>query len=131
MEESRYLPAAKFMRILSANSPVRDPAGTVTYYNYKTKSGKIRQRKRTMPQEIKRHGKVVSPYPGNLMNNGTYCVDEEEKTIVTHGGEPAPYALYANKRSRKPGYIEESIKEFRANMFLEGWEEDITGGSYE
>ena len=33
------------------------------------------------------------------------------------------YALYANKTSRKPGYIEKSIQDFKARIKQLGWEE--------
>ncbi len=118
--------AWKFVRILQDNSPVRDPAGTVYKGTYKTGKRAGKPYKRKMPQEIKWHGEVVSPYPGNLKNNGTVVKQQSESWVTAkHGYRPAPYAMYANARSRKPQYIEKSIEEFKSYLFANGWEEDM------
>lgn len=54
----------------------------------------------------------LSPYPGNLRQNGinlTYMGANHIK--ITIGGEPAPYGPYTETRSHKPGWIEKSINE--------------------
>lgn len=115
--------AAQFMRILSKNSPVRDEAGTRYEKQYTDKNGETKIRRWKMPKEIKRHGVVISPYPGNLMNNGTRFVEMGNLVEVYHGYSPAVYALAANKNSRKPGYIQKSEAEFFSYLAAEGWEE--------
>lgn len=93
----------QFVRIISKNSPERD----IDAY----------------PHAIKWHGVIVSPYPGNLKNNGNIRRrTDADSIVVKHGYDPAPYALYANKTSRKPQYIEKSVKEFFAKMEAIGWE---------
>lgn len=93
----------QFVRIISKNSPQRDED--------------------SKPHEIKRKGVVISPFPGNLKINGNQIVESENGYAVLHGYEPARYALYANKNSRKTQYIEKSVEEFRGFLFSEGWEE--------
>lgn len=115
--------AVQLMRILSKNSPVRDEAGTVYTGVYKSGPRKGKRWKKTMPLEIKRHGKVVSPYPGNLRDNGTRYIGDENSGRVELGFNAAEYAIYANKKSRKPKYIEKSIAEFRSFLLADGWEE--------
>lgn len=92
-----------FVRIIKKNSPKRDDD--------------------TYPHEIKRKGKVISPFPGNLKQNGNQIIETGKSYKVKHGYEPAMYALYANKTSRKPGYIEKSIQDFKARIKQLGWEE--------
>lgn len=74
------------------------------------------------PHTIKRNGIIISPFPRNLKQNGTQLIDNSEGVVVKHGYEPARYALYANKRSRKPAYIEKSQRQFLAYLEGEGWE---------
>ena len=73
---------------------------------------------------IKHKGVIVSPFPGNLKQNGTQLVEQSDAVVVKHGYEPAMYALYANKKSRKPQYIEKSIQQFTALMEGKGWEQE-------
>lgn len=121
--------AAQFIRILSDESPVRDPAGTQYERQYTDKNGITRIRRWKMPKEIKRHGVVISPYPGNLKNNGTFFVTAtENKVVVKHGYEPARYALYANTTSRKQNYINKTVNRYRSFLFAEGWEQTTEGG---
>ena len=89
------------VRILRKNSPKRDDD--------------------SYPHVIKSKGVIVSPFPGNLKQNGNRIVDTGDGLKVKHGYEPARYAIYANKRSRKPKYIEKSINEFKALMESFGW----------
>ena len=91
-------------RIISEESPERDPD--------------------SYPREIKCRGIVVSPRPGNLKDNGNFIVPTSNGYQLRHGYRPAPYALYANKTSRKPGYIEKALDKFRLFAEAEGWEED-------
>lgn len=100
----------QFKRIISKNSPARNPE--------------------SYPHAIKRHGVVISPYPGNLQDNGNRIVKTTSGYKLEHGYRPASYALYANKTSRKPKYIEKSIDEFLAYLRALGWEAD-TGGDYD
>ena len=74
------------------------------------------------PHVIKSKGVIISPFPGNLKQNGTQWVETSDGVILKHGYEPARYALYANKRSRKPAYIEKSQRQFLAYLEGEGWE---------
>lgn len=76
------------------------------------------------PHVIKRKGVIISPFPGNLKKNGNQIVSSGDGYKVKHGYEPARYALYANKTSRKPKYIEKSIREFAALMASKGWEQE-------
>ena len=92
------------VRIIKKNSPKRDDDSD--------------------PHVIKRKGRIVSPFPGNLKKNGNQIVSSGDGYEVKHGYEPAEYALYANARSRKPKYIEESIGEFAALMASKGWEQE-------
>lgn len=92
------------VRIIKKNSPKRDD--------------------NSYPHVIKRKGVVISPFPGNLKKNGNQIVESGDGYMVKHGYEPARYALHANKRSRKPRYIENSIKEFAALMERKGWEQE-------
>lgn len=94
----------ELVRILKKNSPKRDDD--------------------SYPHAIKRKGVVISPFPGNLKKNGNQIVTSGDGFKVKHGYEPARYALYANKRSRKPKYIQKSIKEFCALVADEGWEQE-------
>lgn len=60
----------------------------------------------------------LSPYPGNLRQNGinlTYMGVNHIK--ITIGGEPAPYGPYTETRSHKPGWIAKSINE-TANTYI-------------
>lgn len=56
----------------------------------------------------KRGTNMYSPYPGNLKNNGIYRV----KNGVVFDYNKVGYIGYANLRSRKPQYLEKTIKEF-------------------
>lgn len=60
----------------------------------------------------------LSPYPGNLRQNGInmsyICANHIRITI---GGEPAPYGPYTETRSHKPGWIAKSINE-AANIYI-------------
>lgn len=77
--------AMDLLRILKNNSPVRSTRG---------KSG-------------------ASPYPGNLKNNGIYTTCLSTKVAIIHvGGEPAPYAIYTETKSRKKGWQKKSEQEF-------------------
>lgn len=96
--------ATDLVRILKRNSPKRDDD--------------------SYPHAIKRKGVVISPFPGNLKKNGNQIVSSGDGYKVKHGYEPACYALYANKRSRKPQYIEKSIRDFAALMARKGWEQE-------
>lgn len=60
----------------------------------------------------------LSPYPGNLRQNGinlTYMGVNHIK--ITIGGEPAPYGPYTETKSHKPGWIAKSINE-TANTYI-------------
>lgn len=60
----------------------------------------------------------LSPYPGNLRQNGinlTYMGANHIK--ITIGGEPAPYGPYTETKSHKPGWIAKSINE-TANIYI-------------
>ena len=92
------------VRIIKKNSPKRDD--------------------NSYPHAIKRNGVIISPFPGNLKKNGNQIVSSGDGYKVKHGYEPARYALYANKTSRKPQYIEKSISEFAALMASKGWEQE-------
>ena len=96
--------ATDLVRILRKNSPKRDDD--------------------SYPHVIRRKGVIISPFPGNLKQNGNQIVSTANGYQVKHGYEPARYALYANKTSRKPKYIEKSIGEFTALMGQEGWEQE-------
>lgn len=96
--------ATDLVRIIKKNSPKRDD--------------------NSYPHAIKQKGVVVSPFPGNLKKNGNQIVRSGDGYKVKHGYEPARYALYANKSSRKPKYIEKSIREFAALMESKGWERE-------
>lgn len=96
--------ATDLVRIIKKNSPKRDDD--------------------SYPHVIKRHGVIVSPFPGNLKQNGNQIISSGDGYTVKHGYEPAPYAIYANARSRKPKYIEKSINEFTALMASMGWEQE-------
>ena len=96
--------ATDLVRIIKKNSPKRDDD--------------------SYPHAIKQKGVVVSPFPGNLKKNGNQIVHSGDGYKVKHGYEPARYALYANKSSRKPKYIEKSISEFAALMESKGWERE-------
>lgn len=76
------------------------------------------------PHVIKRKGIVISPFPGNLKQNGNQKIKSGDGYKVKHGYEPARYALHANKRSRKPKYIEKAIRRFAALMASKGWEQE-------
>ncbi len=101
--ETLYGYVTDLVRIIKKNSPKRDD--------------------NSYPHTIKSHGKIISPFPGNLKKNGNQIVSSGDGYKVKHGYEPAPYALYANKSSRKPQYIEKSIREFAALMESVGWEQ--------
>lgn len=92
------------VRIIQKNSPKRDDDA--------------------YPHVIKRKGIVVSPFPGNLKQNGNQIIMSGKGYKVKHGYKPAMYALYANKRSRKPKYIEKSISEFARLMQDKGWKQE-------
>lgn len=92
------------VRIIKKNSPKRDD--------------------NSYPHVIKRKGVIISPFPGNLKQNGNQKIDLGDGAKLKHGYEPARYALYANKRSSKPKYIEKSIAEFTARMESLGWEQE-------
>ncbi len=94
----------QFERIISKLSPARD----IDSY----------------PREIKWHGVVVSPRPGNLRDNGNVRVKTANGYMIKHGYRPAPYALYANKTSRKPGYIQAALNKFKSFLIQDGWEEE-------
>lgn len=76
------------------------------------------------PHVIRSHGIIISPFPGNLKVNGSVIVLTGDGLEVRHGYEPARYALFANKTSRRPNYIEKSINKFRSFLLGEGWEEE-------
>lgn len=60
----------------------------------------------------------LSPYPGNLRQNGINMSYISANHIrITIGGEPAPYGPYTETRSHKPGWIAKSINE-TANIFI-------------
>lgn len=60
----------------------------------------------------------LSPYPGNLRQNGINMSYISANHIrITVGGEPAPYGPYTETRSHKPGWIAKSINE-TANTFI-------------
>lgn len=60
----------------------------------------------------------LSPYPGNLRQNGINMSYISTNHIrITIGGEPAPYGPYTETRSHKPGWIAKSINE-TANIFI-------------
>ena len=113
MEQEEFVdrPMSKYVdqlqQIIQKNSPVRDGE--------------------KYPGVIKRHGVVVSPFPGNLKVNGNRIVQTASGYRLEHGYRPAPYALYANKSSRKPKYIEKSIDEFLGYLRTLGWESDMGG----
>lgn len=96
--------ATELVRIIKRNSPKRDDD--------------------SYPYTIKRKGVVISPFPGNLKKNGNQIVESGNGYKVKHGYEPACYALYANKRSRKPQYIEKSISKFVKRMANKGWKQE-------
>jgi hypothetical protein len=103
-DEELYKYVDRLKRIISKNSPERET--------------------NAKPHEIKWHGVVVSPHPGNLKNHGNVIQATESGYTLRHGYRPAPYALYANKKSRKPNYIEKSIQEFKSFLAAKGWSED-------
>lgn len=88
------------------------------------KANAPKRRDDSYPHVIKRKGVIISPFPGNLKKNGNQIVSSGNGVKVKHGYEPACYALYANKRSSKPKYIEKSISEFAALMASKGWEQE-------
>lgn len=96
--------AEQLVRIIAEYSPARDEDA--------------------YPREIKVRGRVISPRPGNLRDNGNVIAETANGCIVKHGYRPAPYALYANKTSRKPGYIGKAVNKFRSFLEAEGWEEE-------
>ena len=60
----------------------------------------------------------LSPYPGNLRQNGINMSYISANHIrITIGGDPAPYGPYTETRSHKPGWIAKSINE-TANIFI-------------
>ena len=88
------------------------------------KANSPKRRDDSYPHVIKRKGVIISPFPGNLQKNGNQIVSSGSGVKVKHGYEPACYALYANKRSSKPQYIEKSISEFAALMASKGWKQE-------
>ena len=104
MDEELREYADVLVKRLKANSPKRDDD--------------------SYPHVIKRKGVIISPFPGNLKQNGNQIVSSGDGYKVKHGYKPARYALYANKTSRKPRYIEKSINEFATLMASEGWEQE-------
>lgn len=101
-QEELKLYATELKFLLSQNAPKRDDDA--------------------YPHTIKSKGVIISPFPGNLKQNGTQWVETSDGVILKHGYEPARYALYANKRSRKPAYIEKSQKQFLSYLEGKGWE---------
>lgn len=60
----------------------------------------------------------LSPYPGNLRQNGINLQLLSVNHIrVVIGGEPAPYGPYTETKSHKPGWINKSIVQF-TNMLV-------------
>ncbi len=102
--EELYEYVTELVRIIKENSPAR-------------KEG-------SYPYVIKRKGVVISPFPGNLRKNGNQIINYGDGYKVKHGYEPACYALYANKRSSKPQYIEKSISKFATLIASKGWKQE-------
>ena len=96
----------------------------VTDLRFIIKKNSPARKEGSYPHVIKRKGMVISPFPGNLRQNGNQIINLGDGFKLKHGYEPACYALYANKRSSKPKYIEKSIAEFTARMENLGWEQE-------
>lgn len=77
---------SKLLDILKTNAPVRQGGGAVG----------------------KRGTNLYSPYPGNLKNNGIYPTEAGVRLDINKVG----YIPFANKYSKKPRYIENSIDVF-------------------
>lgn len=50
----------------------------------------------------------ASPYPGNLKQNGILFVKTAKGSVCEIGGSNAPYAVYTETRSKKPGWQKKS-----------------------
>jgi hypothetical protein len=62
----------------------------------------------------------LSPYPGNLKNNGiSYYVGEKAATIEI-GGSRASYADYTERKSFSPGWMEKSTRELVELLRMQG-----------
>jgi hypothetical protein len=70
---------------------------------------------RKMPKDYLKPTKL-SPYPGNLKNNGIVLTGQENGAAINVGGAAASYAEYTEWRSFKPGWMEKSQEEFLDKM---------------
>lgn len=88
---------ATLVRILKSNAPVRGknmPAG----WSARKRINYLKPTK-------------LSPYPGNLKNNGIRYDIENNKSSVKVGGAQAPYAEYTERKSFSPGWMVKSEQE--------------------
>ena len=85
----------KLLEIARKNAPVRSVAD---------KKGRPRQR-----AVGKKGTNMYSPYPGNLKNNGIY---KRGSNAVVYDYNKVGYIGYANLRSHKPQFIENTLNDF-------------------
>lgn len=86
--------SAKLLEIAKANAPVRAING---------ERGRSRCR-----GTGKKGTNMYSPYPGNLKNNGIYRMQNR----VVFDYNKVGYIGYANVYSKKPQYIEKTLRDF-------------------
>jgi isocitrate dehydrogenase kinase/phosphatase len=85
---------AKLLDFAKTNAPVRQVID---------KKGRPRQR-----GTGKKGTNMYSPYPGNLKNNGIYA----RGTAVVFDYNKVGYIGYANVRSHKPRFIQNTVNDF-------------------
>jgi hypothetical protein len=85
---------SKLLDIAKENAPVRQIVD---------KNGRPLQR-----AVGKKGTNMYSPYPGNLKNNGIYAI----KNGIVFDYDKVGYIGYANLRSRKPRFIENTVTQF-------------------
>lgn len=124
--------SAKLLEFAKENAPVR----TLKYDSYQRT---VYSKTETYTKDVKRNGKIIhkagdrkavhkkgrlktgetravgkkgtnmySPYPGNLKNNGIYAIENG----ICFDYDKVGYIGYANKYSKKPGYIQKTIDDF-------------------
>ena len=84
----------KLLEIAKQNAPVRSI---------------VDKRGRPLPRAVGKKGtNMYSPYPGNLKNNGIYPV----KNGIVFDYDKVGYIGYANLRSRRPQFIQNTVTGF-------------------
>ena len=94
MQITSTMLSSKLLEIAKRNAPVR----VVT-----DKKGRTRAR-----ATGKKGTNMYSPYPGNLKNNGIYAI----QSGVVFDYNKVGYIGYANMRSSKPRFIQNTVNEF-------------------